>query len=241
MKKIKKTAPAFMLLSLALLLGGATTKRGETILDRLERRLLEQDRDTLSFDEESRVMQRKKNKTTRYKYKPKNVQPVLPDRGQLRQISRAIAQLEREVEGLATDVRTVRQEILRDASINNMIRIDATVDDTDRATFRTLRVRVDGHLVYQLNEANGLWLPSNRIPLYEGPLTPGHHKIDFEARLMRRRQKSLPLSTDINHIVNQSFSIRIPAGEVRRAWDIAFETPDSNNYQAKARLISRKY
>lgn len=228
--------PQRLLLILAVspfLLGVKPKKVQESILDKLERRLLEKERGALSFGEAPSKIDSKKP-VTKYKYKNFYINERLPKTADFLKIEKAITELESQTEYLASQVQAIKQKILQDASINNQIAIHTIIDDKNEVAFKNLTVSIDGHPIYQQNAALGLWTPTRKIPLFRGPIQPGEHRLDFQARLIQKNHSNLPLHKDSYHMVNESFNFRVPGGQFTKTWEIRLHTPGRNEYKAKA-------
>ena len=120
-----------------------------------------------------------------------------------------------------------------------MVEITTSIANTDKATFSSLDVDLDGHNIYSLSQDSGLWMSRPSVPLYSGPLQPGKHTINFQARIVKKTKDNLPLNNDVYHLINQSFEITIPNENFHKAWDIVIDNPKSLNYRAQAKLNMR--
>ncbi len=224
---------------LAFLLQGITgDKTNDSILDRLERRLLEQEREAVSFD--ANLNSPDKPAKTSYRYNQKIIKENTPSSDDLTKLTAAVTELEAQVEYLSSQVHQAKQKILQDASINNLINIATRLESPDSMGFRSLSVTIDGHKVYEQNAAMGLWIPEESIPLFRGPMQPGNHRIDFEARIVQKSKESLPIQTDTFHQVNESFNFEIPEGQVSKKWEIALSDGSSQGTQTKAEFKALK-
>lgn len=217
----------------------AVSKEGESILDRLERRLLEQEHDALSFGDRFGTNSKTPPKT-KYKYQDRTIPEYAPSSHDLKKIDQAMTDLEAQVEYLANGVHSVKQKILQDAGINNFISISTKLENKETMSFRTLKVTIDGHTIYEQNAALGLWLPDPKIPLFRGPMQPGNHRIDFEATIVQKSKKVLPLETGTFHKVNESYKFKVPNGKIQRSWEIAIAKASSSSPMSQAKFKAVK-
>jgi hypothetical protein len=148
----------------------------------------------------------------------------------------AISELENQVDKLASNVQKTKQTILDDSGIDNFIALEAHLDDTDASSLKTLIVKLDGYAVYEMQEASGLWMPSKIVPLYSGPMQPGAHRIEIEARLVMRHKQAVPLNSDVYRFVNKSFDLNIPGGVVNSRYIIAIKPPEKIDGTASATM-----
>ena len=222
----------------ALVTGGLALARDgnlgnvDAVLDRLEQRLLDQEADGLTFGERAGATKGKDETeapSARYRFDTKGqVNATTGEREQMRSIANALTELETQVDQLASNVQKTKQSILDEASIDNFVAIEAALEDTDKASIKTLNIKLDGYPVYELNEASGLWLPSKAVPLYAGPLQPGSHRLDLEARVIMRHQSTesaLPMNGDVYRFINKSFDLNIPGGSSKARYVITIQPP----------------
>ena len=214
--------------------------RVDSVLDRLERRLLDQESDGLTVGEKTQAPFGATNGDTdgpasqiNIKKKTK-IEATTPQRDAMKDLGQAIAALDAEVDQYASGIQKTKQAILDEAHIDNFITVDAKLTDTDVAAITTLTVRVDGFAVYELKESSGLWLPSNMVPLYAGPLKPGNHRIDLEARIVMKPKKALPMNGDVYRFVNKSFDLSIPGGAKTAKYTISIFPPEKLDGTADA-------
>lgn len=215
-------------------------RKSESILDRLEQRLEDQERDPLNLEGEGQRNDDRKDVKTRYRYeKGITVTPKLRGDSKMTELGKAIDEMEAEVEQLSSSVQSVKHEIYQGSQIDNFIEIDTQITDTDRAYFRTIVTKLDGHTIYEMNESNDFWMPHNNIPLYAGPMQPGVHEIDFEARIVLKKPGKLPLSSKIYSIVKQTYKIDVSAGSEKKLWTILIDKPDGEKSELKVDLVQK--
>jgi len=224
-------------LSLLLLLSGAFVatpgiaqkeiEKVESVLDRLEKRILEEEGEGLTFGEKSLSGKDDDNTVTKIKIKGSSgaakISGELPEAKQLREIASGIAELETQIDQLSADVQRTRQKILEEARIDNMVMIETRIKGTDSASLKMLRAKLDGHVVYGVSEEGGLWMPARSVPLFSGPLQPGSHRLDIEARIAVRESANMPLNTDVSRLVSQSFDLRIPDGRQTTKYTVTID------------------
>lgn len=200
----------------------------DAILDRLERRLLDQEAEGLTFSEKNAQNdgQNEKEKSSSYKFPKKTIETVPPNIQKIDEVSRLVRELEQQVDQLASNVQKTKQTIIDDAAINNFVSIEATLPDPDKASIKSLEVRIDGFKLYTMSDSAGLWLPSKSIPLYAGPMQPGNHRLDVEARISMRESKPLPVNNPIYRFINKSFQWSIAEGVSNTRYRLTIQPPD---------------
>ena len=211
---------------------GGDAAAQESILDRLEKRLLE--KDGSSFYGGTSSKDGKKRANTSYTYNKSLIGGMPGASKDIKDINKAIEDLEEKVEFLSAGVHAVKQKILQDAKINNHISIAAILEKKDLMSFKTITVKIDGHTVYEQNSSLGLWLLEKSVPLFHGPIQPGKHRIDFDATLVQKKDKVLPLVEGTHHKVTQSFNFDVPAGKIQKKWHIEIAKADPKSAKTMA-------
>jgi hypothetical protein len=211
----------------------------ESILDRLERRLQEQQDGATPSSEKQSV--RKKNTAAeprqKLRFKEKAITATPEDSKRLTDLANAIGELEDDIEKLAGDVQGTKQRVMEQAKINNFIEIEATLKNSEQAAIKALTVKIDGYQVYQLNDAAGLWIPAKTLPLYSGPMPAGEHKMEVEAHLvLKEADGAMPLNSNVFRSVSQMFALNVADGEMKKRWSVELDVGDKNASKATASL-----
>ncbi len=211
----------------------------DTILDRLEKRLLDQEADGLSFGEKEAIdgtVGYEKPADAKFKGKKVHVDASTESQDRMKSLAKVVADLEGQVDQLASSVQKTKQGILDDSAVDNFVTFEAQLADTEAASIKTLNVKLDGYPLYELSEASGLWMPSKSVPLYAGPLQPGNHRIDLEARIVVKHKKALPMNGDIYRFVNKSFDVAIGSGTSNNRYVITITPPEKLDGTADATM-----
>lgn len=217
---------------------GVTTQV-DSVLDRLERRLLDQESDGITFSERTKPKELDDDgkPVTRYEYtKRDKIGGTTREQESLKSLGAAVAELEQQVDLFASSVQKTKQSILDEAHVDNFITFEASLHDTDAAAITAISVKIDGFGVYELKEAAGIWMPSNLVPLYAGPLKPGNHRVDLEARIVIKPKKSLPMNGDVYRFVNKSFDVAVPGGTRTTKYVISISPPEKQDGKADATM-----
>lgn len=213
----------------------SNTVEVESILDRLEKKLTDNEGGALTFGEKLEPATRDSGipkPATSYKYSrdagasgDPSKNPGDESAGVIKSLSEAVAGLEVQVERLHSDVQKARLKVIEDARVDNFVQMDAEFRGGDKATLKAIVVKIDGIEVYRAADAGGLWLPSAKLPLFAGPVPPGAHKLVVEAGVIVREGGSAPVSGDITRSMDKEFEFAIPDGKERRAINILIDAP----------------
>jgi hypothetical protein len=234
---------AKLLAPLALFAGSVALAQDEaaqhvdSVLDRLEKRLLDQESDGLTFGEKTSPKAMEGEAATKYDFtKRQKVVGSTKSQESLKSIGSAVAELETQVDQFSANVQKTKQSILDEAHIDNFITFEATLADTDAAAITAIAVKLDGFGVYELKEAAGIWMPSVLVPLYAGPLKPGNHRVDVEARIVVKPKKALPMNGDVYRFVNKTFDVAIPGGAKTSRYILSITPPEGADGKPDATL-----
>lgn len=206
----------------------------ESILDRLEKKLTDNESGGLTFNEkmEPATKDGKMPKaSTAYNYQHdeggKVAAGATSDDSEaiIKGLSEAVAGLETQVERLHADVQKARLKVIEDARVDNFVQMDAEFRGIDKATLKSLVVKIDGVEVYRAADAGGLWMPSSKLPLFAGPVPPGSHKLSIDAAVMVREGGNVPVSADVTRRMEKDFEFSMPDGKERRAINILIDAP----------------
>lgn len=211
----------------------------DSILDRLEKRLLDQEADGLSFGEKEAIdgtVGYEKAADSKFKGKKVSVDASLESQDRMKNLAKVVADLEGQVDQLASSVQKTKQGILDDSAVDNFVTFEAQLADTEAAAIKTLIVKLDGYPLYELSESSGLWMPSKSVPLYAGPLQPGNHRVDLEARIVVKHKKALPMNGDVYRFVNKSFDVAVGSGTSNNRYVITITPPEKIDGTADATM-----
>lgn len=228
---------ALVVAPLALAQGGV--ERVDSIIERLEKRLLDSESDGLTYGEKLPPPSVDDPPAAQYQFKAKDpvkVQASNPAQKDLKQAATAVAALEADIDQLASAVQKTKQSIIDEAGIDNFVAIEAQLENDEKMAIKSLTVKLDGYPLYEVSDAAGLWLPSKLLPLYAGPLTPGNHRIDFEARLVLRENKGLPVNGDVYRFVSRVFDVGVPGGSVNTRYLITVAPPGKDGAAPEATM-----
>ena len=209
----------------------------ESILERLEKKLVDNESGGLTFGEKMEPVAKDHNipkPATAYTFsrdagaeanesgsKTGNDDPEAA----MKSLADAVAGLEVQVERLHSDVQKARLKVIEDARFDNFVQIDADFRGMDKATLKSLTVKIDGVEVYRASDAGGLWVPSAKLPLFSGPVPPGAHKLFIEANVLVNEGAGMPVSADISRRMEKEFEFAIPDGKERKSIGLVIDAP----------------
>lgn len=240
----QNTARMILIVTLLVFSGASRSEPSDlnqvdSILDRLEKRLLDQEADGLSFGEKEAIdgtVGYEKSADAKFKGKKVQVDASTESQDRMKSLAKVVADLEGQVDQLASSVQKTKQGILDDSAVDNFVTFEAQLADTEAASIKTLNVKLDGYPLYELSEASGLWMPSKSVPLYAGPLQPGNHRVDLEARIVVKHKKALPMNGDIYRFVNKSFDVAVGSGTSNNRYVITITPPEKLDGTADATM-----
>lgn len=202
----------------------------DSVLDRLEHKLMEQEASSLKIE----PIHPAAKADQKIKVPASKFEGRLPGSEDFAGLEKQIAGLEKEADELSGQIEGMKGELLNQASKGSLIEIAAAIQDPDLTSIRELTFYLDGTKIYSMD--GGEWTPSPEVPFFLGPLEAGEHSLKLEARTVRRREKSLPLDQNIYHRYDQTFKIQVQPGVFHKGYRMQLVRPDQQNTRAQASL-----
>jgi hypothetical protein len=201
----------------------------DSVLDRLEKRLLDEEAEDLTHKDKSLPSSqnpadysalKSSSQTPTQSFKKERIKSSTKEVKGIQGIGQLVTELEEQIDQFSQSVQKSKQSIIDDAKVENAIEIEARLSDPDSAAISMLSVKLDGFAIYQSQDSAGLWLPSAAIPLYAGPFPPGNHRLDIEIRLAKKSKTPLLINDDIYYFINKAFDISVPISKEKKRYII---------------------
>jgi hypothetical protein len=217
----------------------------DSVLDRLEKRLLDEEAEDLTHKDSSFSNSTNRKdysalksspQTPKQSFKKERINSSTKEAKGIQGIGQLVTELEEQIDQFSQSVQKSKQSMIDEAKIENAIEIEARLTDPDSAAISMLSVKLDGFAIYQSQDSAGLWLPSAAIPLYAGPFPPGNHRLDVEIRLAKKSKAPLLIIDDVYHFVNKAFDISVPVSKERKRYIILISPRDGEGHPFEANL-----
>jgi hypothetical protein len=223
----------------------AAAKKVESVLDKLEKRLIDREGSPLTDEEDlSRAtLKPAKGKAPTATYNAKNpaqIKGQTPSGKNLKEVQLKINDYDNKIEALESDLRKLRAGIYEGSATDNQIMLDVRTAKDSKFIIRTLATRLDGNTLFNQTDPAGLWMPSKEIPMFFGPLQPGEHRIDITATIAPLTIDGLELPTWKHKSIQQSFSFTVGDGKIRKEISIEIEAPKNDGAQPTAKLTEEE-
>lgn len=214
-------------------------KKLETVIDKLEQKLLDHEASPLSDDEAL------KTGTQEVDVSPKKYQPLKSKKisaspaanKNLRELEKKLNEYEHRIELLESEIRRLRSSVHENSTTDNRIRIDVTGDGTSKFIIKTLFVKFDGKNLYNQQNSAGLWMPSNEISVMDGPVQPGDHKLEVQATIVPIEDSGLPLPKWKHLEASSEFKLSVPAGKYHRKMLAVISTDKETSSKPQIKLV----
>ena len=249
---MKRTIPASITLVLNLLAPHAfaeateQSKSLESVLDKLEHRLLDRESQPLTYDEkkaEARPADIRAQKEPASAIEIKNDAPIgaqTPNSKALNQIQKKINEYDSEIDILESETRKLRTDVVEASAVDNAVTLEVKLKDPGQSTLRTLTARLDGSLIFNQTDPAGIWIPGKSVTVFQGPTQPGEHRIDITATTMNTNRDGLPVQNWQQKLIKETFTVTVPDGKQRRSWTIEFDASEAEGSKNVAKLIEAK-
>ena len=144
-------------------------KKIETVLDKLEKRLIDNEDKPFNLnDEVTPNNSLGRESTAKQKYAPKSPAKIdgqTPGGKNLQEIQKKISEYDNRIEILDADMKKLRADIYDNSSTENQIMIEIRTEQTSKFIIRTLIARLDGNTLYNQLDPAGLWMPTRSIQI----------------------------------------------------------------------------
>ncbi len=210
---------------------------GENILDRLERKLMEQEAATLRITSPTaRANRDKKTPVQKFDMPASVMAAPLPHAQSFDSIAKDIRELEQDADEMSGQVEKLKADFMAMADKGNFIEIKLMIEEPDAMVVRSMELTIDKHSVYATQDREGQWLPGPEVLLYSGPMEPGTHELNLKARIVRKFGENLPIDQNLYHTYDQNIQVTVPGGNFRQGYRLKIAKPEKQNTHAEAVL-----
>lgn len=216
--------------------GPRRSESNESVLDRLERKLMEQEAATLRITAPPTVDKKSKGPVQRFDMPASVLAAPLPHESGFDSVAKDLRDLEQDTDELSGQVEKLKADFLAMAEKGNFVEIKIVVEDPDAIVLRSMALSIDKHSVYETQDREGQWLPAPEILLYAGPLEPGTHELNLKGRVVRRYGSNVPIDQNLYHAYDQNIQLLVPAGNYRQGYRLKLVKPEKQNIHAQAVL-----
>ncbi len=232
---LSTTGSLFILLTFA---SKAFSQNVESILDKLEKRLEQQEQGVLFFSpQKSKNYEDPLNSATILVLPtPTKITGTLKEAERIKRIASAISKLSNDVDILSSDIKQARQKIIDQSQINNYVEIKTNMLNADQSSMKGISVKIDNYEVLNVSDQFDLLNTNSQYKIYSGPLNPGSHRIDINTRIVKKNEEGLPFNNDVFKTANKSFVINVPNGSFQRAWTLEIVSDEDFSKPIKVNL-----
>lgn len=235
LKPLRLLTLCLLLLSPPLLAQRAQ-EASDAVLDRLERKLIEQEASTLKIEAPPVKRQGRGETAITLPATPSSViMGKLPEQKDFAALDQQLRGIEQDIDELSGQVEKLKSDFQTKAGKGSLVEIVLQLEAPEDTSLRDLSFGINEHTIFN-KAGSGSWNPGAQVLLYSGPLEPGEHKIKLQARTVRRYGEGLPLDQNLYHLYEQSFPIVLPQGSFRKGFRLKLARPEQQNIHAKAVL-----
>lgn len=161
---------------------------------------------------------------------------VMPMDDEFAQIALQLADLERNLDALSSDIIKAKQSIFEQAHFDNSIKIEIDIKNSKSVALQNIDVSLDNVALYDFNAGDNLWIPTEVIPIYHGPLSQGAHRLDLTMHVLVRGPGQFDFKNSQYKLINSSFRIDIPEGPFKKTWVVVVDGSPSDIKNISAQL-----
>jgi hypothetical protein len=214
----------------------------EQILDDFEDKLKIEPEDKKLIDETIKVNKPKdgthqlspKSKSARTK-KHRNKIPTKID-----ELDALIQEYQHRLDIIEADLARLQSDLNDNSKNDNKILIDLKRVDATEFKIRQLTAKLDGNILFDLNDLAGFSFPNNQMRIFHGPLMPGRHSIEIEANISDT-DSGVNLAAQRAKSTSSRFDIDIPDGRTRKYFSIEISRGIEGDTAPKIKLVESEY
>ncbi|NRA68698.1 MAG: hypothetical protein HRU19_29705 [Pseudobacteriovorax sp.] len=219
---------------------GDSHQKVDSILDRLERKLLESRQDSLLLDQSWQDQKKKRLKPARsLKFSGEKISSMTPSQQDFIEIEGVLDSIDMEVKQLSSDLEKIKQVVAKDKKHNSDVTMQISIKNPEKTIVRELTVTIDDYEVYRVDEAVGLWVPRKTFPIFTGPMLVGRHNIRINGRIVKAVSDQVPIDDNVYQLINQDYNLVIPETPSKKLITIEIDDIGKQNFKAEARIIAQ--
>ncbi len=203
----------------------AHAKRIESVLDRLEKRLIDKESSPLTTEENDRIAADAKSSVNASQQADQKYVPKAPAKikGQtqagrnLQELQKKINEYDSRIEILESDMRKLSSTTQDNGTTDNVVSLQIKTDSERPVVMKTLAATLDGQTLYSQIDPAGLWIPSKIISLFYGPLKPGSHRLEITSTVSTTTDEATAAGSWKQKALSQTFEFTVPEGKQRKS------------------------
>jgi hypothetical protein len=203
-----------------------TLNEFEKTIDRFEAEMMRRDRESFTVGTDGKDSNISDDPIADVQGKGMQIESAIPGGKELENIGLALTRIDNDIESLTKDVEAFKAKAFQTSTVGNLIDIEVSLNNPEKSRLKSLTVKLDGYELYSINDSNNLPLPATVVPVFSGPLQPGTHKLEVEARIaMSDSNSSIPLNSFAYKHSTTQLDLPVSDGKYSKRVVIALQTP----------------
>ena len=193
----------------------------ESVIDKLERKLIRESSERLSIYDASR----------KYSERPVDLQKTEVVEGNLKEID-TIVSLEKDVDNLALvlsklsdDVASVAQELIAEANEDTKTNIQIDLSNLHNYNVKKIEVLLNGYKLFKYDASYHVRLPFKGIALYNGPLSVGKHILRISGSFNKKINAEISIESEIYATIMANVNLNIRPEEKETTFILKLTPP----------------
>ena len=196
----------------------------ESVIDKLEKKLLEESGDrTMIYN--ARLRSRVSVDVNRTDIFDPNLNEV----DSVSKIEAEVASIEDALSRVSDKIAETTQSILANANRDTTTKITINAEKMENFNLKKLEVSLNGFPLFKFDSAYNVNLPMRSIPIYDGPIATGKHKVIIKASFNRLTQDEVSIESEVYATANESLEIEILPQEKQSSFDLIFAPTENNS------------
>jgi hypothetical protein len=195
----------------------------ESVIDKLERKLIEESGERISIYDATRKSNDKIDLQG-----TEIVDSKLNEIKSISALESEIYTLENSLSKVSDEIAKTSQSLLAKANKDTSSVITINLSKLDKFNLKKMEVTLDGFSLFKFDSAYHVTLPMKNIPLYDGPISTGNHNIHIKASFNKKTSDEISIESEVYATTNEILKIKIEPSEKHTNFTATLEASDEN-------------
>lgn len=204
----------------------------DDMISKLEKKLLESQQDSTLENNKWSIPVKNKN-TKKYTFPTTKIHGNTVSQKKLYKFEQDVQIIENSLEEVSDDIEKLKELIQYEKIPGPKLSIDFNIEKPKITSIREIRVTLDGYTVFSSSKTSVPWRPKEEIPIFNGPIKTGLHKIEITGFATKSIDQKISIEDDIIIKFNESHDLRIKGNNCRFSINLSSKNDDTNEIQVK--------
>lgn len=200
----------------------------ESVIDKLERKLVEETGDRISIYNATRKTEDKAIEISGSDVVGSN----LKEMASIKDFENEVSTLENSLSKLSDSVANVAQEIIADANQDTTSQLFIDMASLTKYNLKKMEISLNGHPLFKFDASYHVMLPVKTIPLYDGPLAVGEHMLQVTGSFNQLLEDEISIESEVYAGINESIPLEIKPEEKTTSFKVMLSAATTKSIKA---------